>query len=174
MSRSARRVTIVADYSSPIARQWTAGIAARGISVRVLSTVTPGAPVDDLIDSVETIARPLDSLARRLLGRRSGGGPGPPVAGRWPMLGEFRRRLTPLAVRLTARAVERAVAEHRPDLVHALRIPSEGMAAARAVGGRVPSAHLHLGKRPDLAGRFLSRPGKADQDGVGAGQRAPG
>jgi glycosyltransferase involved in cell wall biosynthesis len=138
VSKSATRVTVVADYSSPITRQWTAGIASRGISVRVLSTVTPGAQVEDLLESVETIARPLDSLARRMLGRRSGAGPGPRVAGRWPMLGEVRRRLTPLAVRLTAQAVAQAVAQHPPDLVHALRIPSEGMVAARAVGGRVP------------------------------------
>ena len=69
--------------------------------------------------------------------RRPSGG----SAGRSPwklsLLTAVRHWLGPLAIRRAAPALARVVEELRPDLVHALRIPFEGILAA-AAGPRAP------------------------------------
>ena len=113
----------VADGRSPIALAWLEHFAARGHEVHLVST-RPCAPKVDLA-----------SLSIVPVGPGSGGSV---VAGpsrsrrRLALLTALRHWVGPLAVRRAAPTLARRIEEVRPDLVHALRLPFEGMLAAAA------------------------------------------
>jgi len=122
------RLLYVADGRSPIALAWVDYFAERGHEVHLVST-RPCAPRVRLA-----------SLRILPVGpgpRRPPGGSAARSPWKLSLLTAVRHWLGPLAVRRAAPALARVVAELRPDLVHALRIPFEGMLAA-AAGPRAP------------------------------------
>lgn len=143
------RVCFVADYRSPIARQWIQFVANSGIAVQVISSRRVTASVDGLIEAMEfeplgleamfqarrpavPPSRPLEdveaSRSRRLPRR-----PHILDSGLRKAQREFSSSLGPLQIRLRSEQLRRRIDRFKPDLVHGMRIPYEAMAAALAV-----------------------------------------
>jgi len=124
------KVLIVADGRSPITRRWIQGLQITGIDVAMVSTF-PCPPLAD-VDGVTTIPVAFGSFA----GSQAGGAKSHPhPLKRWlggalrnSLLGA-RYQLGPATVGMAARRFQHAVEQAQPDLVHALRIPFEGMLA---------------------------------------------
>ena len=126
-------ILLVADGRSPITRRWIAGLLALQHRVTLVSTY----PCPETGEVEATHVLPVAfagmggsqaggsrgpqerlSLQRRLVGRARG------------LLQSARYYLGPLTLRPYARQLEKIVSAVKPDLVHALRIPFEGMLAA--------------------------------------------
>ena len=135
------RLTFLADLRSPIAVQWIRFFIERGHAIQAISSY----PIsDDVLPGAETT-----SLSLVLAGPRRDG-----ASGRQPMASARRRSmqgwaaewaspqrvtavrnfLGPALVRTKGGRLQRLVERHQPDLVHAMRIPFEGVAAAALVG----------------------------------------
>ncbi len=126
------RILFVADARSPIARSWLRYWPQRGYEMLVVSTAPSEPPPGAADFAVIPVA--LSALGRR---KRSGTGKvAPPGGARW--IG-FRKRLRhwagPLTLPAAAGRLRELVRRWQPDLVHALRIPFEGMLAAEALRG---------------------------------------
>jgi glycosyltransferase involved in cell wall biosynthesis len=129
MDSSPRRVLVYADFRSPHARGMLAGLKAAGNDVLALSS--------EVVD-LPGVVSPVDSLTRA----RSQGTVHRHDTGNSART-RLARRLSDLQVahtllnlaRLPARvrALKSAVASFRPDVVHALRLPYEGLTALTAV-----------------------------------------
>jgi glycosyltransferase involved in cell wall biosynthesis len=136
------RICFVADYRSPHARNWIAGLTAEH-EVHVISTypseVGPG------IASFQVIPVGLSSFTsrkgvREMIGAAHSSAP----AGGCAALGRLARRgsvalatlrsmLAPADVLRQRNRVRKAIADIQPDLIHAMRIPYEGMMAAEGL-----------------------------------------
>lgn len=125
-------ILLVADGRSPIARRWIQGLLALDHRVTLVSTYSCAD-----IPGVE--AKYVFPVAfGRLAGSQVGAGPGAaPPTGLRRLLGRFRSvvvssryLLGPLSLPFYGRRLRRLVNELQPDLVHALRIPFEGLLAA--------------------------------------------
>lgn len=140
------RIVLVADGRSPITRGWLAHLVERGEEVHLISSY----PVDaTTLPGVRTTVVPLafaggasaagDAAAgggggvRGLVRRRVLASRGAVRAALWA-----RNAVGPVVVLPRVKAVRAVIAEERPDVVHALRIPYEGLVAARAVPEGVP------------------------------------
>jgi glycosyltransferase involved in cell wall biosynthesis len=137
------RICFIADYRSPIARSWVDLVSSRGHQVHVLSTYPCPPPTTEHI-TVEHVAAAfsgLSSAQHRLAGLRTTPTT-QPLATRAPRLDSVLRgraglraegwAATTLLPRQAADAQEK-VAAFGPDLVHAMRIPFEGILASVAV-----------------------------------------
>ena len=129
------RICFVADARSPIARTWIARIAARGHDVSVISShpVPESAQLGEpFIECSLGFASAKDRLATvsggRLVSRRLSN------RGR-KTLRQLPLWLGPFQVLATRGTVRRAIMSTRPQLVHAMRLPFEGFAAAEALRG---------------------------------------
>ena len=132
------RLLFVADGRSPIAINWIRHFVECGDEVHLVSTFAcrPDLALASLkvlpvaFSSLkETVSRPEASPRRR--------------AGIWsaPALGlrtAARQWLGPLTIRRAAHTLRGIIERVKPDLVHALRIPYEGMVAAEAYTPGVP------------------------------------
>lgn len=147
------RVCFIVDYGSAIARNWIAYFVARGHEVHVISSYPYSGPIADLA-SFHVVPLAFSSLAarpglRKYLGVTRAmydGAPSRGVQSRGSQtLGRLTRKLgnavqrvrlsiAPIDVHRHATRVRRLVERIQPDLVHAMRIPFEGMLAAEAVG----------------------------------------
>lgn len=116
----APHILFVADGRSPITHGWLGNLIDAGWSVHLASSY-PCQPMPGL-KSMETIPVALSGLHRR--SEPAGGGAN--LAGR----GRLRHWLGPLTVPLAAGRLHRYLGRVQPDVVHALRIPFEGMLAA--------------------------------------------
>jgi len=125
-------ILIVADGRSPTARSWIANIQALDYGVSLISTFPCQPPVELLHFHVFPVA----------FSRFSSNGTSGPVMINvrkqpsglkrlvqhfTPLFQSLRYRLGPLTLRWYAGPYQRLVKEIKPDLVHALRIPFEGM-----------------------------------------------
>jgi glycosyltransferase involved in cell wall biosynthesis len=135
------RLTFLADLRSPIAVQWIRFFIERGHAVQAISSY----PIsDDALPGAETT-----SLSLVLAGpRRDGASGGQPMASArrramqsWAAQWASPQRVTavrnfagPALVRTKRGRLQRLVERHQPDLVHAMRIPFEGVAAAALKG----------------------------------------
>jgi glycosyltransferase involved in cell wall biosynthesis len=131
------RVLFVADGHSPIALNWIAYFGEKGHEVHLASTF-PAAPRLPLA-STTLIPLTFSGLlaARGDPDEASASAPAPARAGLLvrgarglPLRVFLRHWLGPLTIPAAARRLRRLADELRPDLVHALRIPLEGMLAA--------------------------------------------
>ncbi|HEX5323909.1 MAG TPA: glycosyltransferase, partial [Capsulimonadaceae bacterium] len=129
----------IVDARIPHARNWITHFAKEGHEVHIVSTF-PCEPLDAPMASLNVI--PLDFSARL----RGGSGKtqyGSPFFARlrggalWKNLARLRDELCPLAVRIQSRRVRALIDRVQPDLVHAMRIPFEGILAAEAVKNRL-------------------------------------
>ena len=124
------KLLFVADGRSPISRSWIAYWIQRGDEVTLVSTFA--------CDSIPGLAS-LEVAPVAFSGRAGQTGSGQPRRdSRFLHLrNEIRHWLGPLTIPRAAQRLRAIVVRIQPDLVHALRIPYEGMLAANA-GLRVP------------------------------------
>lgn len=119
------RLAFVADGRSPIARSWIEYFIAAGDEVHLITT-RACAGLDGLA-SLEIVP---------LWGRGAGAGSDPIGVGRtrWTLAGltTARHWLGPWLARRASGRLRGVLRELRPDLIHAMRIPLEGMLAAAA------------------------------------------
>jgi glycosyltransferase involved in cell wall biosynthesis len=125
------KLLYVADGRSPIALNWISYFIHRGDEVHLVSTY-PCSPVAGLA-SQQVIRLGMSELA----GNGPGGRPG---AKNWlrrlvpvQLRTLFRQWFTPLAIPGAARALQSMIVQLQPDLIHAMRIPYEGMLAGEAL-----------------------------------------
>lgn len=134
------RLLFVADFRSPTARHWTSGLAAVGHEVHWVSTY-PCEPPDFAVASLHILPLAFSETSAAVSAPGSGGWKGrllrtivPPA-----LRTRLRQWFTPLGLPRAAqrlRALSKAI---QPDVIHAMRIPYEGMLAAQA---DVPGAPL--------------------------------
>ena len=117
------RILYVADGRSPIALAWLEYFAGHGHEVHLVST-RPCAPKIGLASLTVVPVGPGSGPAGVASPSRS--------RRRLALLTGLRHWVGPLAVRQAAPALARRIDEVRPDLIHALRIPFEGMLAVAA------------------------------------------
>lgn len=135
------RITFLADLRSPIAIQWIRHFVERGHEVQVISSY----PVSgNVLSGAETTSLPL-VLAGSL--RNNASDPQRlERMGRPSIKARIAQRATPARVAVIRSSIgpalvhakrgrlQRLVERHRPDLVHAMRIPFEGIAVAELTG----------------------------------------
>ncbi len=128
-------ILLVADGRSPITQRWILGLLHLQHRVTLVSTY----PCPPLPEAEVTFILPVAFAA--MGGSQAGGAAGrqnPPgvarrLAGRGrAFLQSTRYWLGPLTLPVYARQLEKVIDQVQPDLVHALRIPFEGMLAAAA------------------------------------------
>jgi hypothetical protein len=123
------RLLYYADARSPIARSWVEYFVGAGHEVHWASSF-PAAPIEGLA-SFEVVPVAFSAgVAQPTSGRATGGASG------LRLRLALRHWLGPLTVGAAADGLRRIIDQVRPDLVHALRIPFEGMVASQASGGR--------------------------------------
>ncbi|MGE5072504.1 MAG: glycosyltransferase family 4 protein [Anaerolineae bacterium] len=121
------RLLFVADGRSPIAQNWIRHFSEQGVETHLVSTYAC-AP-DFRLDSLQVIPVAFSGRAR-----------GGQAAGRSPkralgLVSAVRHWLGPLTVSRASAGLRRRIQELQPDLVHAMRIPYEGMLAADGYAG---------------------------------------
>ena len=142
------KLCFVVDGRSQHARNWITYFTKAGDEVHILSTF----PCDPLVPPARSLqVIPLDFSARirasSIAGNQDGaksphgssaiarwrGGP------LWRQLARIRDQVAPTAVQLQKIRVRKAIGDLKPDLVHAMRIPFEGILASQALwGSNVP------------------------------------
>ncbi len=140
------RLTFIADLRSPIAIQWIGYFTDRGHQVQAISSYPVPA---DVLPGADVVPLPLVLAAAGRAGAGGGRPPGGPArlairaAGRaagWVTprrVAAVRCLAGPALVRVKRERLRQVVARHQPDVVHAMRIPFEGIAAAALAGARV-------------------------------------
>jgi len=121
------RILFVVDGRSPIALNWMEYFLAGGHQVHLASTFT--SQVDPRLASFHVIYAAYSSLKKGgVAGSKPGGGT---LGGSSLKLRTLARQwLGPLTLPTAARQLRSAIQEIQPDLLHAMRIPYEGMLAA--------------------------------------------
>lgn len=127
-------IMLVADGRSPTTRRWIAAIKAIVERITLVSTF-PCAPVEG-VEALYVLPVAFSGYA----GSQAGAGAANPTAanqGSRRAVSRFRRLfmsgrylLGPLTLPVYGRKLEKMVTNLRPDLVHALRVPFEGMLAS--------------------------------------------
>jgi glycosyltransferase involved in cell wall biosynthesis len=128
-NRSAMRLLFVADGRSPIAQNWIRYFLGRGDEVYLASTFPCPKEGDFPLNGLEVIPVAFSGLKKA--NRRPGTAPARTVGLRTAI----RQWFGPLTIRRAAHQLRSFIARVKPDLVHALRIPYEGMMAADAYNG---------------------------------------
>ena len=124
-------ILILADGRSPTARRWIENIQALEYRVSLISTF-PCDPIDRL-EQFHILPTAFSQFSR---GRQTGGSnPSGSRIKSWisrfsPVFQTLRYHLGPLTLTRLADDYQRLLAQIQPDLVHALRIPFEGMLAS--------------------------------------------
>lgn len=122
------RVLYVADARSPIATHWIRHFAVeRGDDVHIASTFQ--CSLDFPIKSLEIIPVAFSSI------KRSSQRPGTASARTLGLRTAIRHWFGPLTIRRAAQRLRKYIEHVQPDLVHAMRIPYEGMISADAYVG---------------------------------------
>ncbi len=127
------RILIVADGRSPITRRWLQGLVALRHEVALVSTF-PCQPPEN-ISEFQVIPVAFAGLSGSQVSNRTGGANSgstlkQTVSRARSLFLRFRYQLGPLTLAWYGPRFARLVEQWQPDLVHALRIPFEGMLAA--------------------------------------------
>jgi glycosyltransferase involved in cell wall biosynthesis len=123
-------ILIVADGRSPNARRWIQGILALRHRVTLVSTY-PCQPLEG-IDALHVLPVAFAQHAGSQVKAPTAAAPHPIKARGRALLGSLRYLAGPLTLPFYARRLQRLVSQVKPDVVHALRIPFEGMLATAA------------------------------------------
>jgi glycosyltransferase involved in cell wall biosynthesis len=128
-------ILLIADGRSPITRRWIAGLLTLQHQVTLVSTYP-------CPESGEVLATHILPVAFSAMGGSQAGGTRGPNNGADPsrrlvgrargLLQSARYYIGPLTLPAYARQLEKIITAVKPDLIHALRIPFEGMLAAAA------------------------------------------
>ena len=128
-NRSAMRLLFVADGRSSIAQNWIRYFVERGDEVYLASTFACRNEVDFPLNGLEII--PVAFSGFRKETQRPGTTPARTVGLRIAI----RQWFGPLTIHRAAQRLRGFVERVKPDLIHAMRIPYEGMLAADAYAG---------------------------------------
>jgi glycosyltransferase involved in cell wall biosynthesis len=126
-------ILLVADGRSPITRRWIGALTALQHQVSLVSTFSCGAIPG--VSALHVLPVAFAGMGGSQVGtvERASPGRSRQVVSRFrPFFLLGRYYLGPLSVSFYARRFRRLVDEIKPDLVHALRIPFEGMLASQA------------------------------------------
>ena len=126
-NRSAMRLLFVADGRSPIAQNWIRYFVERGDQIYVASTFA--CSLDFPVNGLKTLPVAFSGLKKA--SQRPGTAPARTVSLRT----SIRQWFGPLTIRRAANQLRSFIESVKPDLVHAMRIPYEGMMAADAYNG---------------------------------------
>ncbi len=126
---SAMRNLFVADGRSPIAQNWIRYFAERGDEVYLASTFACPKDVDFPLNELEIIPVAFSGFKKET--QRPGTAPARTVGLRTAI----RQWFGPLTIRRAAERLRGFIERVKPDVVHAMRIPYEGMLAADAYTG---------------------------------------
>ncbi len=127
------RLLFVADGRSPIALNWLSFFIARGDEVHLASTF-PCNPLPELASlSITPVAFSEVKRGHKAGGERTQSVWGSTAVG---LRTALRRLIGPLTVDRAALRLRALIEQVQPDLVHAMRIPYEGMLAATALQGQ--------------------------------------
>ena len=121
------KVLYVVDGRSPIAINWIRHFAELGDEIFIASTFL--CSVDLPIKRLEIIPVAFSAL------KKPSQRPGAASARSLGLRTVFRQWLGPLTIRRAAKRLREFIEEVKPDLIHAMRIPYEGMIAADAYSG---------------------------------------
>jgi glycosyltransferase involved in cell wall biosynthesis len=121
------RIMFVADGRSPIAQNWIRHFAQRGDEVYLASTFA--CSVDFPLQGLEIV--PVAFSGYKKVSQRPGTAPARTVGLRTAI----RQWFGPITIRRAANRLRGFIERVKPDLVHAMRIPYEGMLAADAYTG---------------------------------------
>jgi glycosyltransferase involved in cell wall biosynthesis len=121
------RLLFVADGRSPIAQNWIHYFAERGDEIYLASTFT--CSLDFPLNGLEVIPVAFSEFKKAT--QRPGTAPARTVGLRTAI----RQWFGPLTIRRAANRLRGFILRVKPDLVHAMRIPYEGMMAADAYNG---------------------------------------
>ncbi len=119
------RLAFVADGRSPHARSWLALFTARGHEVHLISTFHCEPPSGLASYTYLPVA-----LSRFTRDPKGGGAPGGATG--IQLRSALRHWLGPLTIPAAARRLRQSLTSIEPEIVHALRVPFEGMLAAAA------------------------------------------
>ncbi|MFN8462763.1 MAG: glycosyltransferase, partial [Anaerolineales bacterium] len=123
------KILFVADARSPIALNWIRHFVERGDEIYIASTFSTS--LDFSIKRMEIIPVAFSGL------KKATQPPGAASARTLSLRTVIRQWLGPLTIPRAAQQLRAFIEEVQPDLIHAMRIPYEGMIAANAIGGRV-------------------------------------
>ena len=126
-NRSAMRLLFVADGRSPIAQNWIRYFVERGDDVYLSSTFA--CSLSFPLNGLEVV--PVAFSGFKKAAQRPGTAPARTVSLRTAI----RQWFGPLTIRRAASQLRSFIARIKPDLIHAMRIPYEGMMAADAYNG---------------------------------------
>jgi glycosyltransferase involved in cell wall biosynthesis len=121
------RLLFVVDARSPIAMNWIRHFIERGDEVHIASTFAVN--LDVSIKRLEVIPVAFSSV------KKASQRPGTASSRTLGLRTKIRQWFGPLTVRRSAQRLREFINEVKPDLVHAMRIPYEGMLAADAYTG---------------------------------------
>ncbi|HUG33981.1 MAG TPA: glycosyltransferase, partial [Anaerolineales bacterium] len=121
------KVLFIVDARSPIALNWIRHFVERGDEIFIASTFP--CSVDLPIKRLAIIPVAFSALKKRT--QR----PGSASARSLSLRTTIRQWIGPLTIRSAAQKLRAFIDEVKPDLIHAMRIPYEGMIAASALSG---------------------------------------
>lgn len=121
-------ILLVADGRSPITRRWIQNIQSPETTITLISTY-PCGEVEG-VDALMVMPVAFAGFSGSQAGSGTSNSKKGAVARFRPLLQKLRYRLGPLSIPAKGRAYARLVSQLKPDLVHALRIPYEGMLAS--------------------------------------------
>lgn len=124
------RLLFVVDVRSPIAQNWIRYFVQRRDQIFIASTFACPAGLDLPVNGLEIV--PVAFSALKKATEHPGGAPSRSLGLRTAI----RRWFGPLTIRRAAQRLQGWVEKVDPDLIHAMRIPYEGMLAADAYNGR--------------------------------------
>jgi len=119
------RILFVADGRSPISQNWIRYFAERGDEVHLASTFA--CEVDFPVKRLEITPVAFSSIKRQT------SRPGSASSRTLGLRTRLRQWLGPLTIPRAARKLRAMIQDVKPDIVHAMRIPYEGMLAASAL-----------------------------------------
>ncbi|HET9588521.1 MAG TPA: glycosyltransferase [Anaerolineales bacterium] len=124
------KILFVADGRSPIAQNWIRHFATRGDAIYLASTFAIPGGLDFPVSGLEAVPVAFSSL------RKADRSPGSAPSRTLGLRTAIRQWFGPLTLRRAAQRLRGFIEKVQPDLIHAMRIPYEGMLAADASTGR--------------------------------------
>lgn len=124
------RLLFVTDARSPISRHWIRYFAERGDEIHIASTFECD-ELDFPIQGLEFTPVAFSSVKKRT------SAPSSASSRTLSLRTKIRQWLGPATLPASARKLRKLIDEVQPDLVHAMRVPYEGMLAAEALKGIV-------------------------------------
>jgi len=124
------KILFVIDARSPIAQNWIRHFVQRGDQVFIASTFACPAGVDFPMKGLEIIPVAFSAL------KNADQHPGSASARTLGLRTVIRQWFGPLTIRRAAQRLRGFIGQIKPDLIHAMRIPYEGMLASDSSTGR--------------------------------------